>query len=184
MPCHLNCLGGHWQIGSSRGDHCDRALPLGGHLGGSVPKESSDRVVSSATDFCEYALAHFGIDPRDEHVLFGRAQRVHNRDDLLGCLAGRVDDFGNAVAKRAVGVDARIRQIREGQIGKSLEGIRRREFSTPYRFEEISDLFSIQRQLPARASKFCAGHAARYQTQSRRGQQPSIEERTRQNRAR
>jgi hypothetical protein len=52
--------------------------------------------------------------------------------------------------------DARILQIRKGQIGKPLEGIRRREIATPDRFEKTSNLFSIQRPLPDRATKLHA----------------------------
>jgi hypothetical protein len=110
--------------------------------------------VGSAADFFEHALAHFGFDSRDKCVLSGLAQCAHDVDDLFGRLAGCVDDFGNAVAKRAVSVDARVGQVHEGQIGEFLEGVCGREVSALDRFEEISDLFSIQRELLATLRNF------------------------------
>ena len=116
-------LAGDLRIGGPRRDHGDRTLPDQRHLGGPEPQDSCVRVVLGAPEIAQDLAGRVRLDTGHQDRLPLAAQDVSDLDDLLRGLPRAVDDFGKAVAKGTVGVDARVLGVDEGQARQRFEGV-------------------------------------------------------------
>ncbi len=87
-------LRGDRSVGRSRGNHGNRALALEGHLGGTEPQGSRQRIVVSRPERFAHPGGDLVLHPGDEHVLLRAAQRAHDVGDLRRALARGKHDLG------------------------------------------------------------------------------------------
>ena len=112
---HADGLGGDREVGAARGDDDDRPLAPDRNLVRSDPGERGDLVPLELGHCLLEPLRLCGVDPGDQHVLTGVVQGARDLEDLLDGLLFPVDDLGNALADRAMGVDPGDGGVHEGQ---------------------------------------------------------------------
>ena len=79
----------------------------------------------------------------DQDVAGAGEKALGDGDHLLGCFAFGEDDFGHAVAERAMMVDFGEAQIFKGQVAKALDGAIDIHFPRAHLFEQRPELVLI-----------------------------------------
>ena len=129
-------LARHRQVRGPGAHDGDRALADDGHLGGAEPEEPPFLVVVGLRERAQERRPGGGVDAGHEHRLPCRAQRPGDLGDLPDGLALAEDDLGQPTAERAVGVDARVRGIDEGELRQALERRLGVELPPPHLLEQ------------------------------------------------
>jgi hypothetical protein len=92
---------GYWQVAGSCANYCDQAMAAYFRIS---PQHNSSRkgMELRVGNLRAHRLKLFLIGASCEHVAAARSHAGKDFGDLLGCLAGAIDNFGHADAQRAM----------------------------------------------------------------------------------